>query len=287
MTRSKIRSVAACLRRIGEFGGLAGLGRCCCFGPRASSTRRRVSEATRSSGRQIAARGNTARLTVLENYQKELQSCGYHSDPSQIVYVLTNPAMLGLVKIGKTTQLEVEDRMKQLFSTGVPVPFDCAFACQVKDAAEVERSLHFAFGDHRINPNREFFKIEAERVIAVLKLLKVEDITAQLEQTLEADVTAADKQSAQNLKDARRPRMNFHELGVPTGSVLLFKDGQSQAVVVSDKKVELQGAVCSLTAATRKLLGLPDDYPLQPSPHWSFNGQSLKALYGAVHDGAE
>ena len=207
--------------------------------------------------------------------------------PSQIVYVLTNPAMLGLVKIGKTTQLEVEDRMKQLFSTGVPVPFDCAFACQVKDAAEVERSLHFAFGDHRIKPNREFFKIEAERVIAVLKLLKVEDITAQLEQTLEADVTAADKQSAQNLKDARRPSMNFHELGVPTGSVLLFKDGQSQAVVVSDKKVELRGAVCSLTAATRKLLGLPDDYPLQPSPHWSFNGQSLKALYEAVHDGGE
>ena len=207
--------------------------------------------------------------------------------PSQIVYVLTNPAMPGLIKIGKTTQLEVEVRMKQLFSVGVPVPFDCAFACQVKDAAEVERSLHFAFGDHRINPNREFFKIEAERVIAVLKLLKVEDITAQLEQTLEADVTAADKQSAQNLKDARRPRMNFHELGVPTGSVLLFKDGQSQAVVVSDKKVELQGAVCSLTAATRKLLGLPDDYPLQPSPHWSFNGQSLKALYEAVHDGGE
>ena len=61
--------------------------------------------------------------------------------PSQIVYVLTNPAMLGLVKIGKTTQLEVEDRMKQLFSTGVPVPFDCAFACQVNDAAEAERAL--------------------------------------------------------------------------------------------------------------------------------------------------
>ncbi len=31
----------------------------------------------------------------------------------------------------------------------------------------------------------------------------------------------------------------------------------------------------------------PDDYPLQPSPHWSFNGQSLKALYEAVHDGGE
>jgi len=91
---------------------------------------------------------------------------------SQIVYVLTNPAMPGLIKIGKTTQLEVDDRMKQLYSTGVPVPFDCAFACQVKDASEVEKSLHFAFGNHRVNPNREFFKIEPERVIAVLKLLK-------------------------------------------------------------------------------------------------------------------
>ena len=37
--------------------------------------------------------------------------------------------------------------------------------------------------------------------------------------------------------------------------------------------MELQGAVCSLTAATRKLLGLPDDYPLQPSPPCSFNGK--------------
>ncbi len=70
---------------------------------------------------------------------------------NQIVYVLTNPAMPGLVKIGKTTQLEVKDRMKQLFSTGVPVPFDCAFACQVKDAHEVEKALHFAFGNARIN----------------------------------------------------------------------------------------------------------------------------------------
>jgi len=101
---------------------------------------------------------------------------------SQIVYVLTNPAMPGLVKIGKTTQLEVSERMKQLYSTGVPVPFDCAFACQVKDASEVEKALHFAFGRDRTNPNREFFSIEAERVIAVLKLLKVDDITTQFEQ---------------------------------------------------------------------------------------------------------
>jgi hypothetical protein len=206
---------------------------------------------------------------------------------SQIVYVLTNPAMPGLVKIGKTTQVEVEERMKQLYGTGVPVPFDCAFACQVKDATEVEKALHFAFGNGRINPNREFFRIEAERVIAVLKLLNVDDITTQFEQKLEADVEATDKQSAQNLKDARRPRMNFHELGIPNGAILVSTDGQLQVKVVTDKKIELNGEICSLTSATRKLLGLPGDYPLQPSPHWTFNGKTVKEIYEEFHNALE
>jgi hypothetical protein len=203
---------------------------------------------------------------------------------NQIVYVLTNPAMPNLVKIGKTTQLEVDSRMKQLYGTGVPVPFDCAFACKVKDAGEVEKALHFAFGNTRINPNREFFKIEPERVIAVLKLLKIDDITTQFEQQIESDVTAVDKQSAQNLKDARRPRMNFHVLGIPTDSVIMFKDGQTQATVVDDRKVNLNGLVCSLTAATRTILGLANDYPLQPSPYWYFNNKSIKEIYEEFHD---
>jgi hypothetical protein len=109
-----------------------------------------------------------------------------------------------------TAHVKLEERMKQLYSTGVPVPFDCAFACKVKDAAEVEKALHLAFGMTRINPNREFFKLEPERVIAVLQLLKVDDITQQFEQTIESDIPSADKQSAQALKRSMRPPMNFH-----------------------------------------------------------------------------
>jgi len=147
----------------------------------------------------------------------------------------------------------------------------------------VEKALHFAFGATRINSSREFFKIEAERVVAVLKLLKVDDITQQVERTIESDVPAADKQAAQTLKEAKRPRMNFHELGIPNGSVLVSKDGQYQATVVDEKKVEYNGTVCSLTAATRKILGLPEDYPLQPSPHWTFNGKTVKEIYEDFH----
>ena len=177
--------------------------------------------------------------------------------------------------------------MKQLYSTGVPVPYDCAFACQVKDASEVERTLLYAFGKDRINPNREFFRIEADRVIAVLKLLQVVDITDAVEKTIEADTDAADKQSAEVMKEARRPRMNFHELGIPSGTVLVFKDGSRQATVASDKKVMFEGQECSLSAATRVVLGLPKDYAIQPSPHWTFNGKSLHEIYDDTHSGQE
>jgi hypothetical protein len=206
---------------------------------------------------------------------------------SQIVYILTNPAMPDLIKIGKTTQSEVGERMKQLYGMGVPLPFDCAFACQVKDANEAEKALHFAFGNTRINSNREFFKIEAERVIAVLKLLKVDDITTQFEQQLEDDTEVIDKQSAQNFKKAKRPRMNFHELNIPNGSILVSKDGQVQVTVVEEKKVDFDNTICSLIVATRKILNLPDDYSIQPSPYWMFNGKSVKEIYEDFHSTVE
>ena len=43
------------------------------------------------------------------------------------VYVLTNPAMPNMVKIGKTTR-DVELRLADLYSTGVPLPFECEYA---------------------------------------------------------------------------------------------------------------------------------------------------------------
>ena len=48
-----------------------------------------------------------------------------------IVYLLTNPAMPDLVKIGMTTQEDIDKRMKKLFTTGVPLPFECQYARKV------------------------------------------------------------------------------------------------------------------------------------------------------------
>lgn len=47
-----------------------------------------------------------------------------------IIYVLTNEAMPGLVKIGFTESLE--DRIKYLSAhSGVPLPFECYYAAEV------------------------------------------------------------------------------------------------------------------------------------------------------------
>ena len=95
---------------------------------------------------------------------------------NEIVYILTNPVFPDLVKIGRTTNLE--ERVRSLSSqTGVPVPFEVYYSCTIDDSKKVEKHLHDGFGDNRINPRREFFRINPERVLSILKLIEIEDVT--------------------------------------------------------------------------------------------------------------
>lgn len=75
-----------------------------------------------------------------------------------IVYVLSNPAFDGYVKVGRTVDLE--QRLKQLDNTSVPLPFRCEFAIEVPNDVEAEKLVHQAFADARVRSNREFFEIE-------------------------------------------------------------------------------------------------------------------------------
>ena len=72
----------------------------------------------------------------------------------EIVYVFTNAAVLGLVKIG-CTQGDLADRVRGPFQTGVPLPFEVFYACKVGDCKFVERQIHDAFDDHRVSKSRE------------------------------------------------------------------------------------------------------------------------------------
>lgn len=64
--------------------------------------------------------------------------------------------MPGLVKIGHTTGA-IDDRLKQLNTTGTPSPFKVVAAFFVKDSAVCEKAVHEKLFAYRTNPKREFF----------------------------------------------------------------------------------------------------------------------------------
>ena len=78
--------------------------------------------------------------------------------PMSIVYILTNPAFAGLVKIGRTVNLP--QRLRSLDNTSIPLPFRCEYAARVKDSDATEKLLHHVFGDRRVRDGREFFEVD-------------------------------------------------------------------------------------------------------------------------------
>ena len=202
---------------------------------------------------------------------------------SGIVYVLTNSAMPDLVKIGKTGRNDPKVRMAELYSTGVPVPFDCAIAVRVEDEHAIEKALHTAFLPYRINGQREFFKIDAEQATILLKHLGHEDLTPQV--NAENDTIDAESRQAGKTLAARRPPMNFHEMGIPNGSILTSTSNGEPAEVIEPKKVRFRDETMSLTAATRIILDLP--YSVQPGPHWKFQDQTVRELYDRTYTHVE
>ena len=166
-----------------------------------------------------------------------------------LVYILTNPTMPDLVKIGKTDN--IERRMRELTSsTGVPVAFECFYCGEVDDNDEVEKNLHNAFGDHRINPKREFFRISAENVKAALELAN------PICKTPPKDITDSPaEQEALDKARKRRPVFTFSMADIPIGAELTFiKDEAKIAKVAGDKTVEYEGKNHSLTSLAKALL---------------------------------
>ncbi len=60
------------------------------------------------------------------------------------VYVLTNPAIPGLVKIGRTSRTPAIRAAELSEPTGVPCPFEVAYALYVVDCVRVARLVHKA-----------------------------------------------------------------------------------------------------------------------------------------------
>lgn len=75
------------------------------------------------------------------------------------VYILTNDAMPGLVKIGRTSR-DVDLRASELWQTGVPQRFEVFWSCKTPDCVQLEAYVHGDLRKYRVSKSREFFKID-------------------------------------------------------------------------------------------------------------------------------
>ena len=202
-------------------------------------------------------------------------------EPTQgIIYILTNPAFTNMIKIGMTSAEDVKLRMAQLYTTGVPLPFECVYAAKVNNFEQVEKALHTAFGPDRINPKREFFEIDPSQAIAIIKLMAIEDVTPKVANELE-QVGEIDREAGEAYARKKRPRLNFAEMNIPIGSELINVTNGEAVKVISERAILFRGEETSLTNATRVIL--ENNYHVAPGPYWTYNGILLREIYNDTY----
>jgi hypothetical protein len=149
--------------------------------------------------------------------------------------------------------------------------------------SRVEEACHDAFGDHRINPRREFFNISPERVVSILKLLAIEEVTPSRNVGIET------KEDAVAIEIARKKRsaFNFKMVNIPVGAELKFiRDESITCTVAPDQKhVVFQGVEMSLSAAAQKALEYK--WQVQGPAYWTYNGEILDEIRTRLEEGDE
>lgn len=98
---------------------------------------------------------------------------GRETNDSGYVYILTNPCFRkDWVKIGKTSR-PVDTRSKELDNTATPLPFEIYATLKTGHMTKIENHLHNSIDliapKLRIRPHREFFNINPERALKLLR----------------------------------------------------------------------------------------------------------------------
>lgn len=198
------------------------------------------------------------------------------------VYILENKAMPDIYKIGITGRDDLKARMKELFKTNIPLPFDCVYAAKVKNPRKVEQAIQNAFKKERVNKDREFFTVEPDRVIPLLELYKIEDATISVNEELNESITEEDKKANIGFI-GRRPSFKFEQMGIKVGSKIILENDENpvEAVVAENNKVIHNGSEYSLTPLTKELLGI--NYQILPLRYWKYKDKSLDEYYNETY----
>lgn len=188
------------------------------------------------------------------------------------IYIFTNPALIGMVKIGFAS--DVERRRKELSTTALPYDYEIYATYETNGNLE-DKKLHKLIDnlnpDLRVSKSREFFVMTPEEAYELLESISIISGTKDKLKLL----VHPGEESGQII---RRPPINFAQCGIPIGAVLVSTDDTTKTVkVVSDRKVEYDNEITSISAVAQQIRGT--NYPVPGPMFFTYNGKLVSDIY--------
>lgn len=184
------------------------------------------------------------------------------------IYIMTNPCLNGMVKIGYAT--DVEKRRQQLSTTALPYEYEVYATYETSGNLE-DKKLHKLIDnlnpDLRVVKSREFFVMSGEDAYELLEAVATISGTKDKLKRVKAA-----KESTQKVK---RPAINFAKCNIPIGAELVYiEDPSIKVTVVSEHKVQYNDELTSLSAIGKELKG----YSVSGPTLFTYNGKVVTEI---------
>jgi len=127
------------------------------------------------------------------------------------IYIMSNPAYPGSVKIGQTRK-DPEERRKELGTTGVLQDFVLEYRALTEDYESLETEIHRSLAKYRVRDDREFFSISPPAAINLIREIAGDRIESDKafyvspEQLAKRKKLLEEKQNRDREKEAREKR---------------------------------------------------------------------------------
>ena len=199
------------------------------------------------------------------------------------IYIMTNPCLHDMVKIGYAS--DVEARRKQLSTTALPFEYEIYATYETSGQLE-DKKLHELIDTLnpklRLAKNREFFAMSAEKAYRLLEAIAIisgsaDKLKRVAQRQDETTAGSSKRQTHGSGSSGRKQRtaINFQKCGIPVGAELVFIDDDSVRVTVVDaekNKVEYNGETTALSPLAEKLRNVS---AIQGTSVFTYNGKKI------------
>lgn len=181
------------------------------------------------------------------------------------IYIMTNPALLDMVKIGYA--IDVEERRKQLSTTALPYEYEVYATYETEGNLE-DKKLHQLIDDLnpdlRISKNREFYVMTPEQAYQLIEAIAI--ISGSISKL---------KRVKQERIVTKRPPIDFDKCGIPRGAELIYTEDENiKVTVVNNHKVKYKEELTSLSAIVKSIKG----YNVAGPSYFTYNGKLITEI---------